>query len=84
MVQAARVAFMLEPGFAEGRPLRLLSLEGIDTKFFERNARLVTTLLDERFDGEVSRQGLETFLGAIVDGDHWLLDHGFGRIPVTF
>jgi hypothetical protein len=73
VVLAARLAMALEPGCAEGRPLRLLSLEGIDTKFFERHARLVTALLDARYDGEVSRIGLESFLGALVDGDHWLL-----------
>ncbi len=72
-VQAARLAMELEPGCAEEKPLRTLSVEGIDTKFFERNARLVTALLDARYDGEVSRIGLETFLGAITEGDHWLL-----------
>lgn len=39
----------------------------------ERNGQLVTSLLDARFDGEVSRIGLEAFLGAFVEGDHWLL-----------
>ncbi|HJT35943.1 MAG TPA: DUF3322 domain-containing protein [Pirellulales bacterium] len=73
VVQAARLALTLEPNCAQGRPLRMLSNQGIDTKFFERNAQLVTALLDERFDGEVSRIGLENFLGALVEGDHWLL-----------
>jgi hypothetical protein len=73
VLQAARLASSVEPGCAEGRPLRTLSLEGIDTKFFERNARLVTALLDARFEGEVGRLGLEAFLGAVSDGDHWLL-----------
>ncbi len=73
VVQAARLAMALGPGCAEGKPLRMLSLEGIDTKFFERHARLVTALLDVRFDGEVSRLGLEVFLGALTDRDHWLL-----------
>lgn len=73
IVQATRLAMVLEPGCAAGKPMRALSLEGIDTKFFERNARLVTALLDARYDGEVSQIGLETFLGAITEGDHWLL-----------
>jgi hypothetical protein len=73
ILQAARLALALEPRCADNRPLRTLSLEGIDTKFFERNSRLVTALLDARFDGEVSRIGLEPFLGARSDGDHWLL-----------
>lgn len=71
--QAARLAMALEPGIAAGQPLRTLSLEGIDTKFFERNSSLVTSLLDVRFDGEVSKIGLEVFLGAFVEGSHWLL-----------
>jgi len=73
VVLAARLAMALEPNRAAGRPLRMLSIEGIDTKFFERNGQLVTALLDARFDGEVSRIGLEAFLGAFVEGDHWLL-----------
>ncbi len=73
VIQAARLALVLEPGYAKGRPLRTLSVEGIDTKFFERNASLVTRLLDVRFDDEVSRLGLEVFLGAFFEGDHWLL-----------
>ena len=51
----------------------MLSIEGIDTKFFERNAQLVTALLDVRFDGEVSKIGLASFLGAFTESDHWLL-----------
>lgn len=70
---AARISAILEPGYANGRPLRLLSLEGIDSKFFERHEALITRLLDLRFDGETGRQGLETFLGAWQESDHWLL-----------
>jgi hypothetical protein len=73
IVKASRLAMALEPSIAAGRPLRTLSIEGIDTKFFERRAGLVTTLLDVRFDEEVSKIGLEAFLGAPVEGDHWLL-----------
>lgn len=73
VLQAARLALVLEPLCAERRPLRVLSLEGIDTKFFERNGHLVTTLMDARFDSEVSRLGLEAFLGALPSGEHWLL-----------
>lgn len=71
--QAARLAMALHPGIAGGQPLRAISLEGIDTKFFERNSRLVTALLDVRFDNEVSKIGLEAFLGAFVGSSHWLL-----------
>jgi len=73
VIQACQLASELTPGCANERPLRSLSVAGIDTKFFERNARLITRLLDERYDGEVSQMGLETFLDAIPEGDHWLL-----------
>ena len=70
---AAHAALQLEPGCAAGRPLRALAVAGNDSKFFERHASLVTALLDERFDGEATRQGLAAFLGAAPEGEHWLL-----------
>jgi hypothetical protein len=73
VVVAAKVALELTPGCAFGRPLRALSMGGIDTKFFERHRTLMTQLLDVLFDGEVDDLGLETFLGALDDTDHWLL-----------
>lgn len=73
VLQASRLAMAISPGCAHGQPLRTLSLEGIDTKFFERNSRLITALLDVRFDSEVTLIGLENFLGAFQEGEHWLL-----------
>ncbi|PJI95426.1 hypothetical protein CLU85_0133 [Acidovorax sp. 69] len=73
VIAAARMALQLEPGCAQGKPLRALAVQGNDSKFFERHASLLTTLLDERFDGEASRQGLVGFLGALPEDDHWLL-----------
>ncbi len=73
VVQAARLAGALVPGAARGRSLRMLSVEGIDTKFFERHAHLVASLLDVRFHGEVGEIGLEAFLDAYADREHWLL-----------
>lgn len=73
VIAAARMALQLEPGCAQGKPLRALALQGNDSKFFERHASLLTALLDERFDGEASRQGLAGFLGALPEDDHWLL-----------
>ncbi len=73
LVSAIRLAERLGPGEAQGRPLRLLAGHGIDTKFFERNRQLLIRLLDARFDGEATEQGLHHFLGAAPDGDHWLL-----------
>jgi hypothetical protein len=81
-IQAAHLAMLLSPGCAEGRPLRALSLAGIDSKFFERHRSLIVRLLDLRHDGEVSRQGLETFLDAWRESDHWLLLADLGQ-PLT-
>lgn len=73
VVQAARMAEQLTPGCAQGRPLRALALEGNDSKFFERHGRLLTALLDLRFAGQASAQGLGDFLGACAEHEHWLL-----------
>ena len=70
---AARVALQLTPGCAAGKPLRALAVAGNDSKFFERHASLLKALLDERFDGQASRQGLSDFLGASPEGEHWVL-----------
>lgn len=73
VIAAMQAALQLEPGCAQGRPLRALPLPGNDSKFLERHAGLLTALLDERFDGEASRQGLAGFLGALPEDEHWLL-----------
>ncbi|MFM8263581.1 MAG: Wadjet anti-phage system protein JetD domain-containing protein [Pirellula sp.] len=80
---ATRLAMALEPGCAQGRPLRTLSIEGIDTKFFERNSTLVVALLDARYENQASELGLETFLGAPQEAEHWLLvvDLDGGLLP---
>lgn len=81
-IQAASLAMLLSPGCAEGRPLRALSLAGIDSKFFERHRSLIVRLLDLRHDGEACRQGLETFLDAWRESDHWLILADLGQ-PLT-
>lgn len=73
VVQAVALCLELEPGAAGGRPLRGLAGAGIDSKFFERNGALVSALLDIRFEGQASEQGLASFLDAADEGDHWLL-----------
>ncbi len=73
VVATARLSTRLWPGCARGRPLRLLAEHGVDTKFFERNASLLTRLLDERFEGAASEQGLTTFLDAFEESSHWVL-----------
>lgn len=73
VIAAARLANRLTPGCANGVPLRLLAGQGVDTKFIENNTVLLTRLLDERFAGEVSQQGLTTFLDALDENNHWVL-----------
>lgn len=73
IIATAQLASQLSPGCAQGRPLRLLAEHGVDTKFFERNLTLLTKLLDERFEGAASEQGLTSFLGAFEESSHWVL-----------
>lgn len=72
-ILACTVADQLQPGCAAGRPLRALSIAGCDSKFFERNRALLTRLLHQRYADGVGEQGLEAFLGAADEGEHWLL-----------
>lgn len=72
-IRACTVAARLTPGCAAGRPLRALSIAGCDSKFFERHRPLLTRLLELRFGDAVAHQGLESFLGALDEGEHWLL-----------
>lgn len=73
VITTAELAIRLSPGCAQGRPLRLMAEHGVDTKFFERNASLLTKFLDARFEGAASEQGLVTFLDAFEDSSHWVL-----------
>jgi hypothetical protein len=90
VIATARLVSTLSPGCARGRPLRLLAEHGVDTKFFERNSTLLTRLLDERFDGAATEQGLVNFLDAFEENNHWVmvvpLEKGllpFKRLRVT-
>ncbi|MES9906437.1 MAG: DUF3322 domain-containing protein, partial [Sedimenticola sp.] len=71
--KACEVALALSPGCADGRPLRALSVAGCDSKFFERNRTLLVKLLELRFGTVPLEQGLEHFLGALDESEHWLL-----------
>lgn len=73
VIRCAELALQLRPGLAAGKPLRALSIAGIDSKFFERNRQLIIQMMDILFDGEVSEMGLEAFLDAEDEGHHWLL-----------
>lgn len=84
VIRAAALSMALSAGCAAGRPLRAVSLAGIDSKFFERHRALIAALLDERFDGQVANLGLEGFLGALDEGDHWLLVMPLDRSLLSF
>lgn len=71
--QCCRLALLLKPGIAAGRPLRALSLANIDSKFIENHRSLLSKLLNIRFSGALEDTGLEVFLGAAEDNEHWLL-----------
>jgi len=73
VIKATHICTKLEPNSAHEKPLRALSVENCDSKFFERHRHLITKLLDVKFDNAVSDIGLEKFLGASDDSDHWLL-----------
>lgn len=73
VVLAAKLALQLTPGIACGAPLRTLTIEGVDSKFYERHRRLLITLMDVIHNSEVSNCGLEAFLDAATSGEHWLL-----------
>lgn len=83
LLTCLRMAAELRPGCADGLPLRALPLAGNDTKFFERHEGMLLALLDVRFEGEASEQGLEQFLGAASERGHWLLvvDLDGGLLP---
>lgn len=73
VILICQVAKALEPGCAQGKPLRAVSVCGCDSKFFERNRYLLTTLLAARFNEEIKDLKLEKFLDADEGENHWLL-----------
>ena len=73
VIKAADVALQLTPGCAGGAPLRALSIAGCDSKFFERNRKLIEQMLLQRFGDALDDCSLEQFLGAQQTGEHWLL-----------
>lgn len=83
-LQVVDVAAAVEAGCALGKPLRALSVCGSDSKFFERHRFLVSRLIDARFDGAASDLGLEEFLGAMIEHDHWLLIAQLYHGPLHF
>ena len=71
--QCCQLAMQLQPGCAQGRPLRALSLANIDSKFIENHRSFIIKLLNIRFNNTLDKTSLEVFLGAPKDNDHWLL-----------
>jgi len=84
VIKVAELAMTLTPNVANGAPLRTISLAGIDSKFFERHRLQIIALLDLRYDGKVSALGLENFLGAWHDNEHWVLVSDLGNQLLTF
>ena len=83
LVQCCELAMQLEPGCAQGRPLRALTITNIDSKFIENNRLLLIKLLNQRFNQALQQSSLEDFLGAAENNDHWLLVIGLsdGLLP---
>ncbi len=73
VIRSCHLAMQLEPGLAQGRPLRSVSIEGYDTKFLENHQGLLIQLLNIRFAGVLEVHDLEKFLDAAESGGHWLL-----------
>jgi len=73
LVQCCELALQLEPGCAQGRPLRALTIANIDSKFIENNRVILCKLLNVRFNEALNKSTLEEFLGAALNNDHWLL-----------
>ena len=55
VIRSGEVALQLQPGCADGKPLRALSVAGTDSKFFERNRQLVTPMLDILSTGKAAK-----------------------------
>ncbi|MBO6655881.1 MAG: hypothetical protein JJ934_03255 [Pseudomonadales bacterium] len=72
-IHASTVALSLYPNCADGLPLRAVPLAGTDTKFVENNEKVITELMDTRFEGKVSQLGLKAFIGCTPSQHHWLL-----------
>lgn len=72
IAKASEVALLLEEGAYEGMPLRAIYIGNIDTKFLERNRKLMAAFLGERFQVQLLPSGLENFLGCDKGEDHWL------------
>ena len=78
IIAACSIALQLEKGIAQGKPLRSLKLNDIDSKFYENNEELLLKLLEIRFPNENFNEGLASFLGAVNHSGQWLLIKDLG------
>jgi len=63
----------LQPGMGSGDYLRALPLRDVDTKFIQRHARLLQSLLDQLHSGAVSQAGgLLPWLNCTANPCNWL------------
>jgi len=73
MIQCAELAMKLSPGMAEGKPIRSICINNIDTKFIENNSNLLTKLLNIRYNNTIKDNNLESFLNSSNNNEHWLI-----------
>ena len=64
LIRCCQLTLQLESGMAMGRPLRVISISGYDSKFLENQRNLLSQLLNIRFAGALVGETLEAFLGA--------------------
>jgi hypothetical protein len=72
-VSLAMLIPQLTPGMGAGCYFRALPVIGVDTKFLEAHAALITDILDQIHHGEVSKQGgLSLWLECLDNPKGWL------------
>lgn len=84
LIQCCELSLQLEPGCAQGQPLRSLTLTNVDSKFIENNRSLLLKLLNVRFNQSLKNTSLEEFIGAPANNDHWLLVMGLSKGLLPF
>lgn len=65
VIQCEKLAMKLTPGIAEGKPVRSICINNIDTKFIENNRNLLIKFLNIRYNNTIVDNNLENFLDAV-------------------
>ncbi len=73
VIQCEKLAMKLTPGIAEGKPVRSICINNIDTKFIENNRNLLIKFLNIRYNNTIVDNNLENFLDASENNEHWVL-----------